>query len=228
MIKVKRGRGRPPRRRRTVGTQTKKYKKRVIALQPHTFVERATSDNLDVAPEIQAVGLFKKFKLSDIPQSSDYTAIFEDYKLTKIIVKLRYKSIGQQARVIQLDSPDKIVPVNEVNPVLYYKIDHNDADTDTIDQLKRSVHTKEHQFTNDKPNFTIVIKPSVLTETTHIKGSLGIAYRPSWNQWLPVSEVDIEHFGLKMYAVGNSGGGTSYCGSLEVQYQYYFTMKNDK
>lgn len=117
--------------------------------------------------------------------------------------------------------------MNEINPVLYFKIDHNDADTDSLVTLKQSMNTKEHQFTNDKPNFSISLKPAVLIEDENIKGATGTNYRPKWGMWLDSVETAIEHYGLKAYCVAAVGGVEGGAGQLEVTYKTYFTMKNN-
>ena len=198
----------------------KRSRKIPLALQPHTFCERSGSDTLVIGTEASAVGLFKNFEFSHITQWQSYTAIFEQYKLNKIVVEFRYKSIAQPAY------DNSLRQMNEINPVLYFKVDHNDADQDSLVDLKKSIKTKEHQFTNNNPNFTITLKPAVLLEDTNVKGAIGTNYRPKWGVYLDTNEVNVEHHGLKAYCVGGVGGSTQ-PGSLEVTYKTYFTMKNN-
>jgi hypothetical protein len=213
------------RRRRT---KKSKYKK-PLALKVQNFVERAAPDTLNVRPEATATGLFKSFQLNDIAQVNNYVQLFDEYKITKVVVTFRYKGIGQNARVVDITGANPITPVNEVNPVLYYKIDHNDDENDDLSNLKLSMKTREHQFTNNNPKFDIVIKPSNLISTDNMVGAspaIG-TNRPKWGQWLHTPDDGIKYFGLKAYAVADTGAGTSYGGALEVTYKYYFSMKNN-
>ena len=214
-------------RRRSAFAKMRRYRrpKKPLALKAHNFVERSGSDLITIKPDANAVGLFKSFELSHIQQYSAYTTLFELYRIDKVVVTFRYKSIGGQARVIDVSGS---LPVNEVNPVLYFKVDHNDADTDTLVNLKQSMRCREHQFTNDKPNFSIVLKPAVLIEDENIKGATGTNYRPKWGMWLDTDESGIEHYGLKAYCVGATGSSTTDAGQLEVTYKTYFSVKNNE
>lgn len=196
-----------------------------LALKMHNFVERSGTDTITIKTEANAVGLFKSFELSHIQQFSAYTTLFEYYRIDKVVVEFRYKSTGGQARVVDVSGS---LPVNEVNPVLYFKVDHNDADSDTLVNMKQSMRCKEHQFTNSKPNFSITLKPAALLLDDNIKGATGINYRPKWGLWLDTDESGIEHYGLKAYCVASTGSSSTDGGQLEVNYKTYFSCKNNE
>jgi len=199
-------------------------RKKPLALKTHTFVERSGVDQLKITSDGLSGGMWKDFKLTDMSQYAQYCSIFELYTINKIVAEFRYKGPSAQARVAHVAGT---TVVNEVNPVLYFKVDHNDADNDTFDQLKLSMRTREHQFTNDKPNFTVTLKPAILIEDMNIKGTTGVDYRPKWKQWITTDEPNVEFYGLKCYAVAGTGGGASSAGTIEVTYKTYFTMKNN-
>lgn len=191
-----------------------------LALQTHNFVERSTvEDNLLCDG---SVGLFRHFQINEMAQSGEYINIFEEYKINKVVATFRYKANSTVAVGTSTNQ------VNEINPVLYFKVDHNsDSTAVSLENLKKSMQTKEHQFTNDKPEFSIAFKPAVLVEGSTIEGAIGTHYYPKWGQWLPVEEGAVGHFGLQAYCVAGSGGGTSQPGSLKVTYKIYFSMKSN-
>lgn len=199
-------------------------RKKPLALKTHTFVERSGSDQLDITADGLTGGLWKDFKLTDIPQYAQYCSIFELYTINKIVAEFRYKGPSAQARVSHVAGT---TVVNEVNPVLYFKVDHNDADNDTLANLKLSMRTREHQFSNNKPNFTVTLKPAILIEDMNIKGTTGVDYRPKWNQYITTDEANVEFYGLKCFAVAGTGGAGSSAGTIEVTYKTYFTCKNN-
>lgn len=196
-----------------------------LALKMHNFVERSGATTMTIKTEANAEGLFKSFELAHVQQFSAYTTLFEYYKIDKVVVEFRYKSIGGQARVVDVANS---LPVNEVNPVLYFKVDHNDAEEDSLVTLKQSMRTREHQFTNAKPNFSIVLKPAVMLLDNNIKGATGTNYRPRWGMWLDTQESGIEHYGLKAYCVAGTGSSNTDAGQLEVTYKTYFSCKNNE
>lgn len=189
--KQKRGRGRPRKRRFHQGTQTMRVR-RPLALKTHNFVERCQPQEIIVANEGSAVGLFRNFTLSQCLQVGHYAAIFEYYKINKVVVTFRYKgaetpaytstpatSSGNQAAYNQ-------EIINEINPILYFKVDHNDSTADTLAKMKESMRTREHQFTNSRPNFDITLKPAIQAEA--YKTAISTAYRPKWGQWLSMND----------------------------------------
>ena len=207
------------RRRRTVRRRNKKP----LALKTHTFCERSTiTTNLQIGPEASAVGMIKEFSLNEIAQSGSYVDLFEEYQINKVVVNFRYKSTGQYGY-----ETGAALNMNEINPVLYFKVDHNDEVLEPLATLKQSTKCREFQFTNAKPNFDIVLKPACLMDVSNIHGALGIAHRPKWKQWLPMEEGSVSHFGLKAYCVA-AASGAHVPGSLEVTYKIYFSAKNNE
>lgn len=195
-----------------------------LALKTHNFVERTAAETITVDDEGSAVGLFRYFQLSQINQVSSYTNIFEYYKINKVVVEFRYKSIGTPAYTsINGTGTTNNEIVNEVNPVLYFKVDHNDTNADSLPELKESMKTREHQFTNHRPNFTITLKPAIQAEA--YKTALASAYMPKWGQWLSVDDSSVPHYGLKAYAVAGTSGSSSNLGAIEVQTKIYFSCK---
>jgi hypothetical protein len=213
------------RARRNKMPQRKQRRKRIprpLALKPHTFVERLPSDLIQVDTEATATGLFKSFNLDLITQSAQYKSLFEYYTINKVVVEFRYKANGIPAN---LSSGSSIQMNNECNPLLYFKVDHNDINPDPLLAMKESMKTHEHQLTNSRPNFTIQLKPAVQAET--FKSSTATTYSPKWGQQLSSADGTIPHFGLKVYAVGFKN---TYLdpGQIEVNYKMYFTMKNNE
>ncbi len=192
-----------------------------IPRQAHNFCERVVEeDNL----AINGAGLFKTFSLADIYNSTAYQKLFEYYKLSKVIRTLRYKAdLNPELALHNVSGSSSTMTVNESNPVVWFKIDHNDIAADTLDVMKASSRTKEIQFTNDKPHIDIVIKPAVLEEA--YKSSIASTYVPKWNQYLTTQDPSVPHYGIKMYCTGQAA--QTY-GGIVVSRKYYFTCKNNE
>ena len=200
--------------------------KKPLALKLHNFVERNTLENeIQVAKtESAAVGLFRTFSLNDIRQVSNYSGIFEYYKIDKIVVTFRYKT-GGLAPALNPNGTSLGSVANEINPMLIFKVDHNDVTADTIAEMKNSMRTKKKVLTNDKPEFSITLKPALQEEI--YKSAVTTAYAPKWGQWLPMADVTAPHFGLKAYAVGVNYSSAD-MGKILVTYKTYFTCKNNE
>lgn len=207
----KRKRGRPRGRRM-------RKRKTPLALIQHQFVERGYADGtIVINTEANSTMFAKTFSLDDIMQSSSYTDIFEMYRIDKVVVTFRYKQINNATEASGRAQ-------NEVNPLLYFKVDHDDVTAQTVPQLKESSKTREHQFSNDKPNFTITLKPAIQMEA--YKTSLTSAYAPKWGQWLRTVDNTVPHYGLKAHCIAYKDAAWN-PGSLSVEYKYYVSFKNN-
>ncbi len=205
--------------RRAFGKWKGNKYKQPLALKPHAFVERAVVEG-DLTPN--GTGYFRTFQLDDIYNNVSYAKIFEYYTINKVIVTFRYKASGDPRRDVVSATTGV---VNEANPLLYFKVDHNDITADTLSTMKASSRTRTFQFTNDKPELAITIKPAVLDEV--YKSSIASTYVPKWGQKLTTLDLTVPHYGLKAYAVAPSSGAGNY-GSILITTKYYFTMKNNE
>lgn len=203
-------------------------RKKPLALKEHQFVERTEPFLIRVAPEASAQGLFRSFTLDECLQVAHYKAIFEYYRIDKVVVTFRYKGASTPAYTsvpvtsggAQAAYNQEII--NEINPVLYFKVDHNDATADSLNTMKESMRTKEHQFTNTSPSFSVVLKPAILAEA--YKTPLSTAYHPKYGQWISMDDSNVPHYGLKAYAVAGLNNSPT-MGDMEVQTKVYFSAK---
>jgi len=199
--------------------RSRRMRRKPLALKQHAFVERAVLEkDLRVDTEAAATGIFESFSLSKMRQETEYCTIFEQYRIDKVIATFRYKATGTPA-------VDNDYTTNEVNPILYFKVDHNDITADTLATMKDSMKTKTHQFTNSNPEFSIQLKPAIQTEA--YKSSVTTAYVPKWGQWIPTVDNTVPHYGLKMYACAFTSSSYS-PGSITVSFKYYVSFKNNE
>lgn len=214
---------------------TGRYPRKKLAVSTHNFVERTVSEDFfkvvtnpdEDITGVNAESLFKSWQFATVRQSAHYANIFEYYKINKIVVTFRYKGVGTAAGATG-DRP------NEINPILYIKRDHNDnqlaldGNRESLEELKDSTKTIEVQLTNDKPSFTMAIKPSILTEDSIYDGSLGTNHIPVWDKWLSTKERGINHYGLKAFAVAQASSSGDFLGKIEVSYKVYFSCKSNE
>lgn len=209
-----RKRGRPRGRRN-------RKKRTPLALKQHDFVERlAVNSTITVNTEAASTCVTRTFALNQIGQWNSYSDLFEYYKINKIVATFRYK--GGNA-----PPPSDAVGIrfNEVNPVLYFKVDHDDDTAQSMVTMKESSKTREHQLTNDKPNFTITFKPAVQTEI--YKTSLASAYGPKWGVWLRTTDNNVPHYALKMHAIAYKDANFNPA-DVVVSYKMYISFKNNE
>lgn len=214
----------PRRRPRLRGIFRRRRRRKPLALKQHAFCERAeVTHSLGIGMETgtyAAVGHFQDFSLSKMRNAAEYAALFEQYRIDKVVVTFRYK--GGNAGIASVAGGANW---NESNPLLYFKVDHDDANIQTLTQLKDSMKTRTHMFTNDKPEFSIQLKPACLVEI--LKSGTTTVNSPKWGVWLNTTDDGVLMNGLKCYAIGYKSGSWD-PGSIAISYKYYVSFKNNE
>ncbi len=199
-----------------------------LAMQTHNFCERTIEEkielqtsNLNVDGHLNNTKTWT-FQMSDIPQIASYQKLFEYYKINKVVVTFAYKTAGQYANT----DPSIGRTINECNPTLIFKVDHNDVIADTYPTLMQSMRTKKKQLSNDKPNFSITLKPAIQSMLYSTPTATG--YSPKYNTWIRMGDPAIPHYGLKFQiTVPDSSGNVDY-GCILVTQKIYFSAKNNE
>jgi len=204
--------------------------RKALALKTHNFVERLpdvvlalNNSTLDSNGNLSSTHT-NTFQISDVPQIASYASLFEYYKIDKMVITFRYKTAGKPANYIA--NPLNIQMFQEINPTILFKVDHNDAVSQSVADLKLSARTKEKQLTNAQPNFTITLKPALQSEA--YKSLTASTYIPKWNQWLTTEDTTVPHYGLKMNIQCPVPNPNMDYGSLEIQKKMYFSVKNNE
>lgn len=210
------------RRKGKSGIRAKKFKRRGyrktaktvnVKRQVHYFTRRCNLGGI-VSVGINTPTLTSfTFKLDNVPNVSDFTALFDQYKMTKI--ELFFKL---------MQDPSAQNNAQSWYPTMYYCVDHDDATAPTsINDLLQHGRTQQRIM---KPNsyIKVVIKPAVLFEVARGTGTTTVS--PQWNQWIDMAHVDTLHYGLK-YAFDNSFNiNPNY--SVEVFAKYHFACRDTR
>lgn len=158
-------------------------------------------------------GAVSYFKLSNVLQSSDLTALYDRYKITgikfKIIPLSNVASVNGQGLI----------------PTMVYHTDYDDALTPTSDtDVRVKAGAKEVRL--DRPR-TIFIKPKIADAI--LGASAGTAYSvPKKAPYINMAYPDVPHYGLKMYFrdVNLSASGSSINTCFRFETTYYVACKD--
>lgn len=158
-------------------------------------------------------GAVSYFKLSNVLQVSDLTALYDRYKITGI--KLKIIPLSNMANVNG----------SGVLPTMVYHTDYDDALTPTDDASVRvKAGAKEVRLDRSR---TIYIKPKIADAI--LGASAGTAYSvPKAAPYINMSYPDVPHYGLKMYFrdvnLSSSSSGINTC--FRVETTYYVSCKD--
>lgn len=137
--------------------------------------------NLNVNTSGSANAYAFTFALTDLPDYTKYTTLFQQYALTYI-------------KMTVIPSADSNTSPGQTSSMVYYAVDYDDAVAPTQDQMlsKQGVRMK---YTL-RP-FTIKLRPRVLGMVYESGGTTG--YSPRRHTWLTTNDSTVPHYGVKMW-----------------------------
>jgi hypothetical protein len=118
------------------------------------------------------------FALDDLPNYTEFTNLFDQYRINKVVVKF-VPSANVDA-----------IGASQIIPSLHTAIDNNDATAPTA--LSQLYEYQSYKRTRGTQVHTRVWTPSALVEISTSASS------PKWKQWIGTQFPSIEHYGLKV------------------------------
>lgn len=158
-----------------------------------------------------------QFRLGDLPNSSELTALYDQFMLSKIVIKF----IPQRTLA---ESNNTALAGGFAGCRLMTVIDHDDSTTVSgpdelrqYDSCKVTNYGKEHKR---------VIIPTVLRQM--YESNIATAYTPAFKQWISTTDPNTLHYGLKGCLIMNDNGATTNTCAYSIEAKYYFKCKNVK
>jgi len=196
---------------------------RKISLSTHSYSRFSSAVTLDVTSTTLADE--RQFKFEDITGYSEFTSLYDSYKLTKVVMMIQL-----------ITNPDSISPLNTLNttgafnpsnfyPRWWYVRDY-DGGTDTLATIKERSGVKCFLLRPNKIN-RIVIKPRVLVQAYAGVSSTGYLVKQSKSLFIDMANTSVPHYGLSS-VVDTMGQdpSDSYPFKIRVEFKYYFTCKD--
>jgi len=156
------------------------------------------------------------FALGDIPSVSEYTTLFDQYKI--VAVKLEFQYISASEAVLSLTSN----PASQIVTFMGYE-DNDDSTAPTASNagwqaVLESGRAKRRIFPQQHNSFVYVLKPKVLTADLDTAGTT--LARSLGNPWLDPATTDAKYFGFKWIMQANPGPIT-FVHQLRVNATYF-------
>jgi len=171
----------------------------------YDLVNATTVLNLVSSSSAAVYGCFI-FRLSDLPDYSEYCAMFDQYRI--VGVKLTF--FPQQT--------DASVGIGATTPIIHTAIDRNDGGgISTEANFLQYDQVKTHKFDRQ---FSIYIKPKVDVVVWNNNVASGYA---TGSPWLSTSYPSIQYFGLKYLIPQVSSSNNA---GWRIYAKYYLAMKD--
>lgn len=193
---------------RVARVRTKLPKQMFSAFRPYYF--KRMCNLADINFNTVGVGGLYVFKMSDVPNVAEFSALFDSYSLSKVVVKFKaaVNQLNTGSNASTLFVPDFFVAAD-------YDSQTNPTSANDVRQYPNVKYCKANQ------DITYVLRPRVLTQVFRSAVTTGYMVNNS-GVWLDFDQNDIPHYGLVYYA--SSAVATNQFG-YHVEATYYFKCR---
>jgi len=157
-------------------------------------------------------GISNLYKLSSVIDSTDFTNLYDKYKIVGVKLKIMY-----QANTASTGG-------NSVMPVITYCPDHDDAAIPgSLNIVSTKAASRSRILTADKP-VNIYIKPKV---GVALYQGLFTGFGTGSNMFINASNPDVQHYGFKFW-VNNFYTPAGANNQITIQPTYYIACKESQ
>lgn len=162
--------------------------------------------------------------LTQIPQYTELTALYDYYKINYVVYKVTWISTNVSA----IESADTSVGA----PILYWYIDRDDVSPHAssaagLNEMRAVSSCKRFAFTPDRRQCTIKFKPNTLS-TQYVSG-LASAYAIDYRKWIDCNNSEIPYWGTKMmFHTPSPTGSPTRANYFEIEATYYMSFKQPR
>lgn len=197
--------------------------------RPHSFRVTAYTQNLvpstiDTGTVTLPIQGALSFKLSDIPNSSEFIALYDQYMITKVVVSFIPQNTGVFAPAIGDDSAaTNFIPSTGM---IHSALDFNDATAVNLQNLlqyqtyKSTRGSRVHTRTIYKPKYILTNSGATTAQAQAVA-----------SRWQATSQYDVVHYGLKYVinpqGIANVPSSTNiYVSPIDLKVEFHFLCKN--
>lgn len=152
-----------------------------------------------------AVGAAINFRLGQVPSASEFTTLYDQYKIKAV-----------KCTLIPRHTETVLGTSTQAN--MWSVLDYDDSaippSLDTLLQYQNSKRTRMNQ------THSRYLRPMIATEV--FATGIASAYAPKRNVWLDCSNDQVEHYGIKFWFDARGSAPVTY----DMQIKYYLAFKN--
>jgi hypothetical protein len=166
------------------------------------------------------------FTFGDLTQSSTYETLYDQYKLTTIVVYVEL-----------LNNPSSYIGIGGTQatnygnfstnfyPRLWYVRDHDDNAYLTLANMKNYSKAREVVLQPNKKIKIVLSRPSILDQVQGVS-NYKVDYQPGW---LDMADPNILHYGIKMCVdLANQSAQKEIPWQIRIETKYYFACKTPR
>lgn len=189
-------------RRRNYG-----YRNKVVK-QPVQYFTRTSYQlsGYSIAAGGAAAGFARVFRLSAVPNASEFTNLYDQYQVKGVKISLipRYTESTAGTAGSLIGNMWSAIDYDDASPP---------ANVDTLLQYQNVKRTRLNQV------HSRFIRPCIANEIFNT--GIATAYAPKRNVWIDCTSDTVEHYGIKLWIDSSAAGVT-----FDVQVKFYLAFKN--
>lgn len=160
------------------------------------------------------------FKLSDLGNYTEFTALFDQFKISGIKYRWVVNRNPDYGGVVVSNVYNTVVQGQYPRIMWVHDYDGSAAAPANFNELQQYPKMKEVYLTPDRPYTKwFYFKPARLA--VDYESATLSAYRPIWNGFIDASSVDTPHYGIRCF-----GDAVNTNIQLRLECWYYLVMKN--
>lgn len=164
------------------------------------------------------------FALNNIPSVSEFTNLFDLYRVKAVLITLKMLNSPEGNSIPNSSSSNLYA---NYFPTLWYTVDQDDANTQSIAQLREYARVK-HRVLRPNSEIKILVRPNPLQAIYNgvVTTAYGLARR---KQWMDLTNDAIPLYGLKM-AIDFEGLVTNALNPWQIKFnaKYYFDVQTPR
>ncbi len=172
--------------------------------QVHTFTRMLLPNDIVKVPGDQNFGI--AFRLSDVPDVTEFTNLFDQYRINWVDYIIMLKNPGTGGGY----------------PTVYFAEDHDSDSTPTFNELYSSQSLQVFQFNATQTMFKIRVRPNTLRAV--FNGLVNGYERSPPGTWVDCGNPSVPHYGVK-YSINNYNSTNNANTEVAIVARYSISFK---
>lgn len=196
---------------------------RKLSLNTHRFSRYTSAATLEVTSTTQTDE--RQFKFEDLLGYSEFTALFDSYRIDKVVMMIQLVSNPDAFGPTNTSTPGQNATAN-FYPKWWYIRDYDGGGADSLAAIKERQGVKCFVL---RPNVIkrIVIRPKVLIQAYYSSVSAGYLQQKGKSMFVDMANTAVPHYGLNSVVDCNGIDPVdTYPFKIRYEFKFFFTCKD--
>lgn len=190
-----------------------------IAVSGGTYT--GSSSILSCGASVTEVAVGQHYTLDSLPNSSEFTTLFDQYKITKVICQIKLLNVPENPYAAMSNNAN----YGNFYPTIWWVTDKDDSGPYTLAQIKE-VHGVRHRVLRPNVELNMSCNPSILGQL--YRTSVTTGYKPQ-KGFIDIGQPNVPHYANK-FVIDLEGLNTgvldpTFLPRFKLNYRVFFQCK---